>query len=473
MHIAQQAANQMRKRQSIKGSWLAPPTPTSPVRPSTSAGTLSQSTPSLVSESKVALIQSDQPTISEDQARWFLMLPDKVRKQHFSREEQVALMVRCKKVLEHVSPEMAADVYRRILSISRDDSSSSLSKPRPSTSGDTPFDDGKSYLTFDTWSDFDAENTSWEVDMVGRYSEPDPEAPATAVKCTVEDMMSTTSIPPPPPGPKERFTSFDKPKRRSFMRRHSLTPIALPAPTLAPPVPPIPPQLSADQVRHFALSAKQSRPSTEQIVDLPEQPVEKKDYRDNDARIKLRNALASEKKFDEALTFGFASDSERNDSTSTDPMSLSDQPLLYHSEHEDDDAKSTETVGPRTPTYGSDNQPAIKQPSFDSGVELPFTHIARPKTSNGSPPGSINNSSREMTIHMTLTRRDLQSPSPEEQLYSVQRFQNTGVAVNNVDPLALQPLTVSDDASGAHGAFAISDGGLPKGLKRVWKSIFH
>ena len=142
MHIAQQAAKQMRKRQSVKGSWLAPPTPTSPVRPSTSAGTLSHSTPSLISESKVSLIQADQTVISEDQARWFLMLPDKVRKQHFSREEQVALMMRCKKALEHVSPEMAADVYRRILAVSREDRSPSFTKTRPSTSGETPFDDG-------------------------------------------------------------------------------------------------------------------------------------------------------------------------------------------------------------------------------------------------------------------------------------------------------------------------------------------
>jgi hypothetical protein len=32
---------------------------------------------------------------------------------------------------------------------------------------------------------------------------------------------------------------------------------------------------------------------------------------------------------------------------------------------------------------------------------------------------------------------------------------------------------VSDDASGAHGAFAINDGVLPKRLKRVWKSLIR
>jgi hypothetical protein len=227
-----------------------------------------------------------------------------------------------------------------------------------------------------------------------------------------------------------------------------------------------------DQVRHFALSAKQARPSTDQAPDLSEPP--RKYYRDEDTRNKLRSALASAEKFDQALAFGFSSTDDRNDSTSTDSSLPLQQPALYHSEPEDDDndndALSIGTHSPRTPTptNTSDYQPAIKQPSFDSGVELPYTQITRPKTS-GSPAASTHN--REMTIHMTLTRRDLCSPSPEEQLYSVQRFQNTGVDVEQVDPFALEPLPVSDDASGAHGAFAINDGVLPKGLKRVWKSL--
>ena len=459
MQIAQQAATQMRKRQSTKGSWLAPPTPTSPVHPSTSAGTLSRSTPSPATESKFSLIQPGQNVITEDQARWFLTLPDKVRRQHFSREEQVSLMVRCKKVLEHASPELAADVYQRCLSLSSEDREPSFTKTRPSTAGGSRYDDGNSHVTFDTWLDISTDHVDWEMDVFGGYSRPD--ASTHTVAGTVDDM-NLASIPPPPPEPKHVVFGA-KPKRKSFIRRHSLTPLPLPAPTLAPSVPPVPPLPSPDQVRHFALSAKQSRPSTEQVLGLLEPPAERRYYQDQDARFKLRSALASTEKFDEALAFGFSPTDERSNSSSTDPSFPLQQPTLYHSEQEDDDIKSIETLSPRTPTYASEDQPAIKQPSFDSGFELPFTHMTRPKTSGSS--------NREMTIHMTLTRRDLRSPSPEEQLYSAQRFQNTGVDVAKGDPLALEPLAVTEDATGAHGAFAVHDGVLPKGLKRVWKSL--
>jgi hypothetical protein len=373
-------------------------------------------------------------------------------------------MVRCKKVLEHVSPELDADVYQRYLSLSSEDREPPFTKARPSTAGGSKYDDRNSDVTFDTWLDISTENTDWEMDVFRGYSRPD--APAHTVACTVDDM-NLASIPPPPPEPKD-VVFGDKPKRKSFIRRHSLTPLALPAPTLAPSVPPVPPLPSLDQVRHFALSAKQSRPSTEQVPGLLEPPAERRYYQDQDARFKLRNALASTEKFDEALAFGFSPTDERSNSSSTDSSFPLQQPTLYHSEQEDDDAKSIETLSPRTPTYTSEDQPAIKQPSFDSVVELPFTHITRPKTS-GSRSGSIGN--REMTIHMTLTRRGLRSQSPEEQLYSAQRFQNTGVDIAKDDPLALEPLALSEDSTGAHGAFAVHDSVLPKGLKRVWKSL--
>lgn len=476
MHIAQQAASQMRKRQPTKGSWLAPPTPTSPARPSTSAGTLSSSNPSPVNGSKVSLIQAGETEINVDQARWFLMLPDKVRKQQFSTAEQVALMRRCKTVLEDVSPEMAADVYRRLLKFSREDRDRPASRPRPSTSDECIFDDEKSHLTTDTWLDSNTDDADWEVDMLRRYSKPLRSSLEDEVKSstaptpmvTADDMFNMVSIPPPPPSPDER-DFMEKAKRLSFKRRHSLTPLPLPPPTLAPPVPAMPPvpAISSDPVRHFALSAKQARPSVEQAPALLEPP--KKYYADNAARIKLRTALSSSEKFDEMLAFGLSPTVERNNSTSTNSSFENRQPGLYHSEQEDDDAKSVETLSPSTPTYNSDTQSSTKQPSFDSGVDFSYIQSTRPKTSHGSPAGSIGN--RQMTIHMTLTRQDLRSPNPEEQIYSTQRLQTTGVEIEKVDPLALQPLYVSDDSSGAHGAFAISENGLPKGLKRVWRSL--
>ena len=44
-------------------------------------------------------LNQQQPTVSQDQAAWFLALPDKVKRQHFSKEEQVLLAHRCEIVL--------------------------------------------------------------------------------------------------------------------------------------------------------------------------------------------------------------------------------------------------------------------------------------------------------------------------------------------------------------------------------------
>ena len=411
--------------------------------------------------STVSLMQFDEDVMTEAQARWFLSLPDKVRKQHFSRDEQVARMMRCKKMLEHVSPEMAANAYQHVLSISSDSRASSFATSRPSTAGRSVHDEVKSYFSSDTSSYAETNDADWEGEDSDDRSQLD--MAGHVIACTVDDMNLAT-IPPPPPEPKG-YISVSKPKRKSFIRRHSLTPLDLPAPTLAPP--PVPALPSQDQIRYLALGAKQSRPSNE-CEDEP--PVERRHYQDEDARTQLRKALSSTEKFDEALAFGFSPSKERNNSSSTTSSLPIQQPALYHSEHEDEDAHSIDTASPRTPTFPADDQTAIKQHSFDSGVSFSFSlsQMARPKTSSSAEATSKN---REMTIHMTLTRRDLLNPSPKEQIYSVQRLQNTGVDIARSDPLALQPLSVTDDSTGAHGAFAVQHNNIPRRMKSVWKFL--
>ena len=403
----------------------------------------------------------DQDTISEQQARWYLLLPDKIREQQFSREENVILMVRCEQVLEDVAPELAKDVYRHCLSTTKGDSMSYISRKRPVTSCGIGFEESKSFLSMESASPFSTEDVDKEMEIFELYSPPDH--PETT------DQVTIPTPPLPPPEPKE-LANIEKPKRKSLHRKLSLTPLPLPAPTLAPPVPPIARLPSVDSIRHFAFSAGLSRPSIENLSGSLEPPTERKHYRDPDARKQLRNALASPENFDEALAFGFCSADESAPSTSaTDEYFPIQQPMLYNSEHEDEDTHSIETQSPRTPTTLSDDQAAVKQPSFDSGVDFPRAQIDRPKTPKTpiirSPAGSVG--TREMTIHMTLTRQDLRSP--EEVLYDVERQQNSGVTVEKVDPLALEALQVCDDPTGAHGAFAVHDN--PKGLKRVWKTL--
>ena len=60
-------------------------------------------------------------------------------------------------------------------------------------------------------------------------------------------------------------------------------------------------------------------------------------------------------------------------------------------------------------------------------------------------PGRLN---REMTLRMTLTRPDLRAD--EEQLYGWQNQKG-----GDGDPFALEKLHLSDDMTGAQGAFAV------------------
>ena len=77
---------------------------------------------------------------------------------------------------------------------------------------------------------------------------------------------------------------------------------------------------------------------------------------------------------------------------------------------------------------------------------------------------------RESTIRMTLTPSDLRIGTAEGEGYSHEP-QYTAGAAQKADLLALEPLSVCDDPTGAHGAFAVHDDENLKGLRRVWKTL--
>lgn len=56
----------------------------------------------------------DQPQIFEDQAFWFLSLPNKIKRHHFSRAEQVVLTDRCESVLRERSDGSTPEPLRQV-----------------------------------------------------------------------------------------------------------------------------------------------------------------------------------------------------------------------------------------------------------------------------------------------------------------------------------------------------------------------
>ena len=383
----------------------------------------------------------------EDQALWFLTLPDKVKRQHFSREEQILLTETCERSLADATPEVAEEVYQRRLTFDREDGSACV--PRRRSSETACEVDGLQELDF------------FDTDTISLQSDDSVDTAMEILKLYVRRRRSTStyrsSLPPPPP-PKDFV--IHQPKVKSLGRSFQLTPLPLPPPTLAP-VPPLP---SPETLRNLSQAASLRRQHTEPLP-------EAKYYQDPNARKTLKE-YATPQKFDEALEFGFPSTEQvLSRSSGSDHSEHGRKTSLTHSV--DGDKDSLSDTGPTTPTaIATKYEPTVTQSSsIDSGVGLPLQVSLRPKTADRSRSSSFNN--REMTLRVTLTRPALREPDgrPESELYGWKRKQTSSVEVDKADPLALQPLNVSDDSTGAHGAFAVPEPSHSKGLKRVWKSL--
>ncbi|KAK5010964.1 hypothetical protein LTR28_006647 [Elasticomyces elasticus] len=409
----------------------------------------------------------DPPTntgITKEEAEWFLSLPDKVWKRHFTREEQVLLTEWCELLLSDI-------LYKA--GHSPDRSGATCVPDRYSTLDGLAFEDERSDCgsTLSSTADSDA-----EMDVFRSYTQRRRSVAAVG-----------NSRPPPPP----RSTSHSQ--RSSFRRTFSFS-ASHPLPhAQSSSVPPLP---------SSSLSQNYSRPSVGVLTHQVNSPspqaldssVETKHYQDPEARLKLRLYLATPQKFDEALEFGFPKTEPTTQPPSTvhpqraasQQKSGSDQHIhldtaqdswsSFYSRSEDGEDSSSlpDTDSPITPT--ADTSSAFPLPtitrstssSLDSGLGRPPLAL-RDKSNDRFAPAVLAN--REMTLRMTLTRPDLRAP--EEQLYGWQNNRpgsdRAGEAERS-DPLALSELKPSDDVDGTHGVFAMG-GRQGNGFRRLWRSL--
>lgn len=469
LNIAQQSSEQQRRKRSFgSGSWVSGSGPSEfDARPSTSHSISLRKRPSprQVEDAASQSAGLDVENLTEDQARWFVSLPDKVRKSRFSRKEQISIAVRCKRVLQHSSPGLADEVLRRCLYGGQE--ANGITSPNRKRG---------SSVTVAT--DILVEEGLLEADAFSKHSfDPDTEIYSLYSRPSSSDGENLTAIPLVPELPANDLWSIPR-QTRSKSLSESTNPalIALdPAEIEAiPPVPPLPSEDELYSVRPRAFTAASSRSHLMgPVIDSEQETADAAHYQHPNVRRQLRQYLTPSK-FDEALEFGFAFENEQravSSSASNKPFPI--RPAApYFSEDDcadEDSNNSPEELSPRTPPSNSDiAQPSIRKASFDSSFEIrPSLFTAMKTHKNRSPEGSLGN--REMTIHMTLTRRDLRAPN--EDVHSIQRPQTSGVDVERVDPLALDTLQVCDDPTGAHGAFAVPGSKGFGGLKKVWRSI--
>jgi hypothetical protein len=354
--------------------------------------------------------------VSEDHALRFLALPDKIKRAHFNAEELALLTQSSNRVLRGLEQGRSSTTTWS----SRDGSTSAASSRLSDTAGD---------------------EREWLVDGTeplarGDFRRSEPNLLRTFTTKRANSFSSAYSSAYSMASSAVDLTWTSNHSKPSFSRKRPLAPLPLPPPALLPAVPPLPSNPVHD---------KESTPTPSPTDSTRDTTA--RYYGDTEARSKLRTFLASPEKFDEALEFGFPAVD------------------LSHDDEDDDLSTSSSSVSPPTPRDSIFTTP---HGSVDSGVVLP---LQSKKTRSLTP----DLDGREMTLRLTLTRRDLRAPDAGGCCSEQQ--QRTSLPASGLfegpeeDPLALGILTICDDHTGNHGAFAVRDQPSQHSLRKLWKNI--
>ena len=482
--------------------------PSSPIslRPSLSRSSSSYFKNSSILRSRNKTPSPTTDTFSPSDAQWFLRLPETVQRKHFTPEERWLLSGLPDSVLPDAADER---VYRNIYQLSRE---ANRSVP---TLRHFSFSSASSISTFDAEveSDVDSAIAMDDADFDGfRWIENDDDHDLASTLDPYHTFVTNTA------------EHNQKRNKRSPSFRRALSMTGLPfgssqnvskvststtTTTLSSPSPPqLPPMESIQQRVHQSRRQSASRPGHLLPIHHNRTPSNPMDpsaihYTDPSARLKLRVYLGSPQKFDEAIEFGFPSMEDKEN------MPLS-RPSL---------ARSHRTAPSGIPkTFLDDSNPsifdALDDPDDDDTVSLPErdlpytpldtqfadahftdTYLLSPSeapSSAGSaffPAKPLQKTvrhhiefedpaqsgkdreipgNREMTLRMTLTRKDLRADEAAP-------YDPANKTSDRPDPLALEHLPTSS-GPGMTALPAdiwdtlppVKEGGV---LKRVWRKV--
>ena len=434
-------------------------------KPSPSRPTLARRNSSYFKNPYILRRKTPSPTSDTflpSDAQWFLRLPDKVQRKHFTREERLALSGHRDSVELDVSDEKFWRLYRqgregnRSVPTLRTSSYSSLST-LSAFEGEQPVDSAIDMERSMIW--FDDEN---DLDLSSKLQLDD-----------YHDFMTKAA---------ESDVKSSK-RRPSFRRALSLNQLPLGANTSSvPPLPKTtyPTPLATTHPPRPAHQHVQSRPflALSHGAQTSNSAIEAsaKYYQDPETRLKLRVYLASPQNFDEAIEFGFPSMEDTEDRPLSRP-SLSrvhktapcktflndDTPFLFDALDDDDDAESTTSLPERDTSYTPiesvfNHEATLLSPSVATSSGSSGTPFAKSTVRHhtSEPFAQLLSGNREMTLRMTLTRPDLRAD--EKALYA-----NT----TGDDPLALEHLPPTKNEADIWDQ-------LPKGggaLMKFWRRI--
>ena len=399
-------------------------------------------------------------TFSASDAQWYLRLPDKVQRRHFTREERHALSG------QRDSIDLdAGDSFCRFYRQGRE---GNRSVPTLRTS---------SYSSLSTLSTFDLEIPPYSaIDMDDSmiWFDDDNDLDLSS-KLQLDDYHEFVT---------KTAESEVKPSQRRPSFRKALSLNQLPFGANTSPVPPLPKTTYPAPVGLTHLpkpvhKPAQPRPSPAQAhrTQTSNSAIEAsaKYYQDPEARLKLRVYLASPQNFDEAIEFGFPSLEDTEERALSRP-SLSrarktapcktflhdDSPSLFDYLDDDDHESTTslpERDAPYTPLSNIFNHdatllsPSVATRSGSTGTLFPKSTGCH---HTSEPFAQMLGGNREMTLRMTLTRPELRAD--EKAMYA-----NT----TGDDPLALEHLPPTKNEADIWDQ-------LPKErgtLKKIWRRV--
>ncbi|ETN44387.1 uncharacterized protein HMPREF1541_10567 [Cyphellophora europaea CBS 101466] len=347
-------------------------------------------------------------SVNPDTAAWFASLPSAIRRKHFSKEEQVLLANERQTVILDAADEL---LQRQVAPL---DSASLTLRPHTSYSDAC----SERYFSFD---DFDSER-----DPANDWSPQESDVEEMEPKQLVDSLSWLDEGDELDLRLDDYHTAIAEtnqrqaaaPHRQSYRRTLSLSNMSLrrssiSSPTKSvtrgstPPVPPKPAQAPATPNRQ---SMQHGTKSSVSSID-----PRATHYQDPAARMKLRVYLASPSKFDEAVEFGFPSMQDKLSKASerpkTSPRTTNDSGRSFSPDDtpslagDDGSSQGDAFPDPRTP---DDSEFREIRRSQKSSVDR--TSV-KPQVVRHEPYAHSTTFDREMTIHMTLTRPDLRSPS--------------------------------------------------------------
>ncbi|KAI5848226.1 hypothetical protein BZA05DRAFT_340193 [Tricharina praecox] len=349
---------------------------------------------------------ADAFVLSQSDAQWFLELPENIRKKHFSREERILLATKCESIIVDAADET---LYRMNC------------RPKSMDSISTTSDIGSLYRpSFES----DVIRAREEMRMSFRWMEEDGDLDLRLQPFQEREVHSA----PPPRNRKRRTLSLSS--KRTNSSSSTATATSLSRPCLS---------------RRAASTPKSSGAPPSSAFSCDSEATY---YQDPEARLKLRVYLASPQKFDEAIEFGFPSQTDAHNffklhpgmpTIRRVPPEDSEDPLIEEGEDAEEVAEVADTV-PESPmrmrSSGSNSCRAL----------IPVILDHYPHTSPGN---------REMTLKMTLTRKDLRDDDGRH------ASRDGALALEELPPEGEQ-CNVDWDAIDKESA---------SGLKRLWRKV--